>query len=117
MSSFTEEQTHQLMERLEAEAFTPEQVTKLGQFNNLAGVKAVLEGTAKIKPMADEDAARLITINSTTIAVNLVATPKLPFNVAEVERHVGEGWAIVEKRPDGRLYVNGRKVVLYLSKR
>ena len=115
MSSFTEGQTHQLMDKLEAEGFTPDQVTKLGQFGNLAGIKSVLEGSAKIKPVA-EDAARVITLNPTTIAVNLAATPKLPFNGAEVEQHIGEGWAIVEKRVDG-LYVNGRKVILHLSKR
>ncbi|HEY4507246.1 MAG TPA: hypothetical protein VJH71_03780, partial [Candidatus Paceibacterota bacterium] len=63
-----------------------------------------------------EDTTRVITLNSTTIAVNLAATPKLPFNGAEVEQHIGEGWAIVEKRTDG-LYVNGRKVALHLSKR
>ena len=103
------------MDRLEAEGFTPDHVTKLGQFGNLAGIKSVLEDLAKIKPVA-EDATRIITLNPTTIVVNLSATPKLPFNGAEVEQHVGEGWAIVEKRADG-LYVNGRKVVLHLSKR
>ncbi len=51
-----------------------------------------------------------------TIIVNLGAAPKLPFNGAEVASHIGEGWAIVEKRPDG-LYMNGRKVVLHLSRR
>lgn len=115
MSSYAEGQTHQLMDRLEAEGFTPNHVTKLGQFGNLAGIKSVLEGKAKIKPVA-EDAARVVTLNPTIIAVNLAATPNLPFNGAEVESHIGEGWAIVEKRTDG-LYVNGRKVVLHLSKR
>ena len=115
MSSYSEGQTHQLMERLEAEEFTPAEVTKLGQFNNLAGFKSVLNGTAKIKPVS-EDATRVITINETTIVVNLAATPKLPFNGAELEKHIGDGWAIVEKRTDG-LYVNGRKVVLDLVKR
>ena len=63
-----------------------------------------------------ENTNRVMTINSTTIAVNLAATPKLPFNGAEVEQHIDDGWAIVEKRTDG-LYVNGRKVALHLSKR
>lgn len=115
MSSYTEGQTHQLMDKLEAEGFSPEQITKLGQFGNLAGIKSVLEGLAKIKPVA-EDATRVITFNETTIAVNLAATPKLPFKGAQVEQRIGEGWAIVEKHADG-LYVNGRKVVLHLSKR
>ncbi len=102
------------MDRLEAEGFTSAEVTKLGQFSNLAGFKAVLNGTAKIKPVS-EDAARVITINKTTIAVNLGVAPKLPFNGAGVEQHIGDGWVIVEKRADG-LYVNGRKIVLHLSR-
>jgi len=115
MSSYTEGQSHQLMERFEKEGFTPEHITKLGQFSNLGGIKNVLEGTAKIGPVA-EDVLRVITINETTIAVNLSATPKLPFDGVTVEQHVGNGWAIVEKRTDG-LYINDRKVVLHLSKR
>jgi len=63
-----------------------------------------------------ESVERIRVINNTTIIVNLGATPKLPFNGAEVESHIGEGWAIVEKKVDG-LYVNGRKVILYLSKK
>ena len=102
------------MDKLEAEGFTPDHVTKLGQFGNLAGIKSVLEGKAKIKPVA-EDASRIITLNETTV-VNLATTPNLPFSGATVESHIGEGWAIVVKRSDG-LYVNGRKVVLHLSKR
>ena len=58
----------------------------------------------------------MVTLGPTTIAVNLVASPRLPFNGAEVESHIGEGWVIVEKRAD-RLYLNGRKFVLYLSRR
>src|SRR3989344_7091970 len=108
-------QMNQLGDAFEAEGFTPDDVTKLKQFGNLAGIKGVLEGSAKIKPVA-EDATRVITIDQTTIAVNLGATPKLPFGGVEVEQHIGEGWAIVGKRADG-LYVNGRKVVLYLSNR
>jgi len=116
MSSYLEGQTHQLMEALEAKGFTPEEITKLGQSGELlARFRSVLNGLAKIKPVS-EDAARVITLNEITIAVNLAATPKLSFSGAEVEVHIGEGWAIVEKRADG-LYVNGRKVILYLSKR
>lgn len=104
-----------MMDRLEAEGFTPDHVTKLGQFGNLAGIKSVLEGLAKIKPVA-EDTTRVITINETTIVVNLGAAPKLPFGGAKVEQHIGDGWAVVEMRADG-LYVSGCKVILYLSER
>ena len=116
MSSYTEGQTHQLVDRLEDQGFTPGHITKLGQFDNLAGIKSVLDGTAKITPVAEEDTARVVTINETTIAVNLAATPKLPFDGARVELHIGDGWVVVEKQTDG-LYVGGCKVVLYVSKR
>ena len=115
MSSYSEGQTHQLADKFEAEGFTPAEITQLGQFKNLAGIKAVLNGQAKITPVG-EDATRVITINETTIVVNLGATPKRPFRGAEVDQHSGKGWVIVEKRADG-LYVDGRKVILHLSKR
>ncbi len=107
-------QMNQLGDSLEVEGFTTDDVTKLKQYGNLAGIKSVLNGTAKIKPVG-EDATRTITINDTTIAVNLGAAPNLPFNGAEIEKHVG-GWSILEKRADG-LYLDRKKVVLFLSKR
>ena len=55
-------------------------------------------------------------VNATTIMVNLGLLPRLPFDTATVEWHHGEGWVRVQKRKDG-LYVNGRKVILYLSER
>ena len=48
MSSYTEGQTHQLVDRLEAEGFTAEHLTKLGQYPNLGDILLVLEGRAKI---------------------------------------------------------------------
>ncbi len=108
-------QMNQLGDSFEVEGFTADDVTKLRQYSNLAGIKAVLNGTAKIQPVG-EDVARTITINETTIAVNLGAVPKPPFDGTEVEQHIGKGWSIVEKRTDG-LYVDGRKVILHLSKR
>jgi len=107
-------QMNQLGDALEGAGFTTEDVTKLKQFSNLAGLKNVFDGTAKIMPA--EDAIRVIVFSETMIAVDLGAAPKLPFDDAKVEQHLGEGWATVEKRPDG-LYVNGRKVILRLSKR
>lgn len=115
MSPYTEGQTHQLMDKLEKEGFTPDHITKLGQFKNLKTIKSVLDGLAKIELVAN-DVSRIITINDTTIVADLGATPKLPFNGAKVEQHIGEGWVVVERRDDG-LYVNNRKVVLHLSRR
>ncbi|MDO9231110.1 MAG: hypothetical protein Q7U36_01350 [bacterium] len=49
MSSYSEGQTHQLMERFEAEGFTPDDITRLGQFKNLSKFRCVLYGTHEIK--------------------------------------------------------------------
>ena len=106
-------QMNQLGDALEAEGFTPDDVTKLKQFSNLAGIRGVINGLSKIVSVA-EDATRVITINKTTIVVDLGASPKLPFNGTEVEKHIGIGWGVIEKRADG-LYVNDRKVILHLS--
>src|SRR3989338_7394952 len=50
MSSYKEGQTHQLANALEAEGFTPEEVTTLGQNRSeaLTGLRLVLRGLAKI---------------------------------------------------------------------
>lgn len=61
-----------------------------------------------------ENNSRVVSINQTTIKINLVASPKLPFHGTSVESHIGDGWAILEKRADG-LYVNDQKVILHLS--
>ena len=91
------------------------EVKELAKGELLGQVRQVIYGNLAIKPIA-EDATRVITLNATTIVVNLGATPKPPFDGAKVVSHVGEGWAIVEKRADG-LYVNGCKVILHLSRR
>lgn len=69
-----------------------------------------------LKPLGKEFLAtqRVRVIDDNTIEVNLGISPKLPFDGAAVESHVGEGWAVVQKRSDG-LYVDNRKVALYFS--
>jgi len=60
MSSYLEGQTHQLMERLESENFTPRDMTLLGQFNNWPGILDLIHGRAEIvavKHIIDCDAA------------------------------------------------------------
>lgn len=91
------------------------EVKALASGDLLSRVRAVLNGQAKIVPVG-EDSSRVITLNETTIVVNLGASPQLPFAGAKVEQHLGDGWAIAERRTDG-LYMNGRKVVLRLSKK
>lgn len=48
MSSYSEGQTHQLMDALEANGFTPNHVTKLGQYERLGDFRLVLDGQAEI---------------------------------------------------------------------
>lgn len=48
MSSYKEGQAHQLMEKLEAEGFTPDDVTLLGQSKQLPGILSVLHGCSEI---------------------------------------------------------------------
>lgn len=55
-------------------------------------------------------------VSDTAINVNFGFSPKLPFDGARIEKHLGTGWVPVEKRADG-LYVDGRKVVFHLSNR
>lgn len=57
---------------------------------------------------------RIRVVNATTLMVNLDAAPKLPFGGATVESHTTGGWVRVQRLNDG-LYVDGRKVALYLS--
>ncbi|MDD5627312.1 MAG: hypothetical protein PHW01_04875 [Patescibacteria group bacterium] len=63
-------------------------------------------------------------MSKTEILVNLDAPPKLLSDDAKIEKNNGSGWVKVEKReakgPDsGRdeLYIDDRKVILYLSER
>ena len=71
-----------------------------------------------LKPLVTKFVAtqRWKVVNANTIMVNLGLSPRLPFDGAIVKWHLGEGWVRVQKRKDG-LYVSGRKVILYLSKR
>jgi len=55
-------------------------------------------------------------IDENTILVNLDAPIKLPFGGAEIYFQTGSGWVRIEKRKDG-LYIDGHKVILYLSER
>jgi hypothetical protein len=59
MSSYSEGQTHQLMEKLEAEGWTSGEITKFGQYGNLTVFRGVLNGTHKIVP-----------VNATEVAAN-----------------------------------------------
>ena len=88
MSSYTEGQVHQLVDRMEAEGFTTEHITKLGQMSNLRDIRFVLDGQAKIVSIATTVAKpKIITINRNR------------FNPAEF---IGAGWSIITDETDTR---------------
>ena len=68
----------------------------------------------------EDSKERIQVLSRTVILVDLNAPPELPFDGATIEPNtsstcrIGSGWVRVEKREDG-LYVDGRKVILYLS--
>ena len=109
-------QMNQLADKLEMKGFTAEDITKLGQYD-CNGFRGVLNGTHKVVPIEKElKPERIRVINETTIMVNLDAPPRLPFNGSQIESQVGSGWVKVEKRDDV-LYVDGHKIILYLSRK
>lgn len=57
-------------------------------------------------------------IDENSILVNLNAPPRMPSSgpFTGIKSNTGGGWVKVEKRVDG-LYVDGRKVILWISKR
>ena len=91
MSSYSEGQTHQLMDAFEAKGFTPDHLTKLGQFRDLSLIREVLDGRAEIKQVE--------------YLVDLDAEPFLP-----------DGWKVEEHKKGGQFKYDSAKVGLYLSK-
>lgn len=51
MSHYKKGQIHMLADKLEEEGYTPEHLTKFGQFPDHGGLKLVLDGQAKIVPI------------------------------------------------------------------
>lgn len=104
MSNYTEGQVHQLMNAFEGAGATSQDLTKLGQ-----------------SPSLIRDTIQLIRENvKITIVkhtVDLGAQPRLPFDTAEVVKHEGKGIVEIELRSDDNLYVDGKKVELFLSER
>mgnify|MGYP006893377473 CR=1 FL=1 len=52
-----------------------------------------------------------------TNTIDLGAPARLPFDVAEVVKHDGKGVVEIELRSDDNLYIDGKKVELFLSER
>mgnify|MGYP001594284550 FL=1 len=83
--------------------------------NELGSVASILAQMCKQHQAKLEAAERVKVVNKTTLLVNLASEPKLPFDGATVKHNAGGGWVKVEKRKDGHLYVNGKRVVLHLE--
>lgn len=101
MSSYKEGQTHQLMEILEAEGFTSEDITKLGQFKDLGKIKMVVRGYAEIISIAH--------------IVDCDAMPEI-LSDWQKEEHRKGGSVKLEHR-EGKLYANGQEVIRFLSEK
>lgn len=71
----------------------------------------------KIITQNDNFSVDSVLITDVKHTVNLGATPRLPFNTAEVVKHEGDGVVEIEFRQDGNLYIDGKKIVLHLSER
>ncbi len=56
-------------------------------------------------------------VKALSATLNLATIPRLPFAGAVVDKHTGVGTVTIEKRADGQLYIDGKKVVLHLSER
>jgi len=91
MSSFCEGQVHQLMDSLEAKGFTPELLTRLGQFSDIPGIISVLNKTSEIVP--------------TKHIVDLDADPMIP-----------NGWTVEEHTKGGQFEFDPKQVALHLDK-
>ncbi|MFH1171486.1 MAG: hypothetical protein V1778_03040 [bacterium] len=63
MSSYSEGQTHQLMNALEAKGFTPDHVMKLGQYKRLGDIRLVLDGQAEIVVKAEAPPDTIIRVD------------------------------------------------------
>lgn len=90
MSSYTEGQVHQLANKLEAEGFTPEDITKLGQLKNLSDIRGLFRGTHELR-----------------LVRHIIDCDAKPF--------IPDGWKVEKHRKDGQLEWNAEKVSLYLS--
>lgn len=73
MSSYSEGQTHQLANALEAKGFTPEEITQLGQYKQLGDIRLLLNGQAQIVVINQEE-----TSLNTTIRVDRLVRPVYP---------------------------------------
>jgi len=82
--------------------------TKKGQAALEEGIQAVVNAFQASRPAPPK---------VLKAELDLGSTPSLPFAGASVEKHTGSGKVVIEKRDDGQLYIDGKKVVIHLSER
>ncbi len=92
MSSYTEGQIHQLADALEAAKFTPDNVTKLGQFSNLSNLRGLFNGTYELRQIK--------------YIINCDVSPFCP-----------DGWKIAEHCQGGALVWDISKIQFYHFKK
>jgi len=86
--------------------------TKKGQAALEEGVQVVVNAFQASRPTLPKPDPKVL---KTTLDIG--KQPRLPFAGATVEKHTGTGTVTIEKRADGQLYIDGKKVVLHLSER
>ena len=90
MSSYSEGQVHQLMEKLQAGGFTPDDLTKLGQYPRLDDLRRAFHGEFELKRVDH--------------VIDLDADPFVP-----------DGWKVEEHHKGGSFTWNPNAVEFYLS--
>lgn len=90
MSEYSEGQTHQLMDALQAAGYTRADITTLGQFSKLGDFRLVLNGLAEIR--------------RTKHIINLDADPVIP-----------TGWGVEEHQDGGLFRWDSKQVQLHLD--
>ena len=90
MSSYSEGQTHQLMEALKAAGFSRGDVSKLGQFEKLSEIRGVLKGLSEIVPIG--------------FIIDCNADPFIP-----------PDYGVVEHQKGGKFEWDLSKIILFLT--
>lgn len=87
MSSYAEGQTHQLVDRLEAEGFTADHITKLGQFDRLDLIKSLLDGGAEIRLIPKSERMIVEVMIDSIVRIDRSVKPTYPSWMKEARKH------------------------------
>ena len=102
--------------------YTHELVSTLAAGDQLGSIREVFLGNAKIVPVKDPQTAFVAQPQRAPLPMSIVIdgdlNPNVPSNLyltGEGIEHRKMGKITLEKREDGKLYVNGKEVVRHLS--